>query len=93
MKKVKEEFVKTVAFVENCDASNYKRFCLKKRLAERFSQLVFYQPKKSNKSEIVYADNLCRGMVAEHYLKGESLTLQSETETENEVMKSWTIGF
>ena len=86
MKKVKEEFVRTVAAVENCDASNYKRFRLKKRLVERFPQLVFHQPNKRNKSEIVYADNLCRGMVAEHYLKEESQTSQSETETEDEVV-------
>ena len=86
MQKVKEEFIRTVAAVENCDASNYKSFRLKNRLVERFPQLVFHRPNKRNKSEIVYADNLCRGMVAEHYLKEEILTSQSDTKTEDEVV-------
>ena len=82
MKKIEEEFVRTVAEVENCDASNYRRFRLKERLLEKFPQLVFYAPKQRNKSEIVYAQSICQGVVAEHYLNEESQTSQSEMESE-----------
>ena len=36
MKKIEEQFVKTVATVENCDAANYRRFRLKERLQNDF---------------------------------------------------------
>ena len=68
MKKIKEEFVRTVKQVEGADASNYRRFRLKERLREKFPQLVFHTPKRRNKSEIVYAASICQGDVAEHYL-------------------------
>lgn len=87
MKKIEEEFVKTVEQVEGIDASNYRRFRLKERLLERFPQLVFHTPKKRNKSEIVYAKSICKGAVAEHYLSNEgSQTSHSDTETEDEVL-------
>ena len=61
MKRLKEEFVKTVARVEIADASNYRTFCLKERLHERFPQLAFHTPTVRNKSEIVYVECLSQG--------------------------------
>lgn len=55
MTKVKEQFVKIVADVENADASNYKTSRLKQRMKERFPQLIFQAPKQRNKSEMVYS--------------------------------------
>ena len=86
MKKIEEEFVRTVAAVENCDASSYRRFRLKERLLERFPQLVFHTPNERNRSQIVYAQSICQGVVAEHYLNEESQTSQSDTEIEDEVL-------
>ena len=86
MKKIEAEFVRTVATVENCDASGYRRFRLKERLIERFPQLVFHTPYERNRSEIVYAQTICQGVVAEHYLDEESQTSQSEMESEDEVL-------
>ena len=65
MKRLTKEFVKTVARVENTDASNYRTFRLKERLCERFPQLVFHTPTVRNKSEIVYVECLSQGRVAE----------------------------
>ena len=86
MKKIEAEFVRTVATVENCDALGYRRFRLKERLIERFPQLVFHTPYERNRSEIVYAQTICQGVVAEHYLDEESQTSQSEMESEDEVL-------
>ncbi|CAB3996669.1 Hypothetical predicted protein [Paramuricea clavata] len=86
MKKIEAEFVRTVATVENCDASGYRRFRLKERLIERFPQLVFHTPYERNRSAIVYAQTICQGVVAEHYLDKESQTSQSEMESEDEVL-------
>jgi hypothetical protein len=52
MKKIEAEFVRTVATVENCDASGYRRFRLKERLIKRFPQPVFHTPYERNRSEI-----------------------------------------
>ena len=54
--KVKEKFVKTVATVENEDASNYSTARLKKRMQTRFPQLVFQANQRRNESEIVYSN-------------------------------------
>jgi hypothetical protein len=59
---------------------------LKERLIERFPQLVFHTPYERNRSEIVYAQTICQGVVAEHYLDEESQTSQSEMESEDEVL-------
>ena len=72
--------------VENCDASSYRRFRLKEMLLERFPQLVFHTPNERNRSQIVYAQSICQGVVAEHYLNEESQTSQSDTEIEDEVL-------
>ena len=85
MKRVKAEFDKTVARVENLDASSYKTFRLKKKLQNTFPQLVFHSPKARSRSEIVFAKCLDTGKVAETFMLQEQLseTSDSEDETEN----------
>ena len=85
MKRVKAEFDKTVASVENLDASSYKTFRLKRRLQNTFPQLVFHSPKARSRSEIVFAKCLDTGKVAETFMLQEQLseTSDSEDETEN----------
>ena len=84
MKKVKQEFVNVVKQVEDADASNYRTFRLKKRLQEKFPRLVFHIPKERNKSEIVFAESINTGNVAENYLNEEDETSQSESDAEDE---------
>lgn len=43
--KLREKFIKTVMEMENEDASQYKTIRLKRRLQERFPQLVSHKPK------------------------------------------------
>ena len=71
MSKLREKFVKTVRTIDNGDASNYKAFRLKKKLQERFPQLVFYKPRRRFMSEIVYAEDMSQGAVAERALNCE----------------------
>ncbi len=61
MNRLKNNFVKIVKDLENKDVTNYRTFCLKARLQERFLQLVFHTPRIRNRSEIVYAEDLSRG--------------------------------
>ena len=46
MKKITEEFVRTVKQAKGADASNYRRFCLEERLREKFPKLVFHTAKR-----------------------------------------------
>ena len=46
-------FFKTVVEMENENASHYKTLRLKRRLQERFHELVFHKPKKRYNSEII----------------------------------------
>ena len=69
MSRLKEKFIKTVRDIESEDASNYRSYRLKERLQDRYPQLVFHTPKVRNKSEIVYAEDLDQGNVAESLLK------------------------
>ena len=85
MKRIMKEFVKTVARVENADASNYRTFRLKERLCERFPQLVFHTPTVRNKCEIVYVECLSQGSVAESFLDEEIGASESDQELEAEV--------
>ena len=85
IKRITKEFVKTVARVENADASNYRTFRLKERLRERFPQLVFHTPTVRNKSEIVYVECLSQGSVAESFLGEEIGASESDQELEGEV--------
>ena len=56
-------------------------------LVERFPRLVFHQRNKRNNSEIVYMENLCKGIVAEHYLiKRRQSNLAKRAETEDDVV-------
>ena len=84
MNKVREKFVRTVEQVEGVDASNYKKCRLKERLRERFPNLVFHTPKERNKSEIVFAECLSKGNVAESFLKENDETSQSEIDSSDE---------
>ena len=63
------------------------RFCLKESLQEKFPQLVFYTPKRRNKSDIVYAASVCQGVVTEHYLTDE--VSQTSRVTMKLKMKFW----
>ncbi len=74
-----------MARIENADASNYRTFRLKERLRERFPQLVFYTPTVRNKSEIVYAECLSQGSVAESFLSEDVGSSESDQEFEAEV--------
>ena len=61
MSRLKDEFLKRVRAIDNEDASNYKTFRLKKRLQDRFPQLVFHKPRRRFTSEIVYAEDMNQG--------------------------------
>ena len=65
MSQLRDKFVKIVQDTEMEDASNYKAFRLKKRLQNRFPRLVFHKPKRKRTSEIVYAEEISAGAVAE----------------------------
>ena len=80
MKRVKVEFDKTVARVENLDASSYKTYRLKRRLKNTFPQLVFHSPKARSRSDIVFAKCLDTGKVAETFMLQEQLLEASDTE-------------
>ncbi len=71
MSRLKDEFVKTVQTIDNQDASNYKTLRLKKRLQDRLPQLVFHKPTRRFTSEIVYAEDMSQGAVAERALHSE----------------------
>ena len=81
MSKLREEFMKTVMEMENEDASQYKTIRLKRRLQERFPQLVFHKPKRRCNSEIVFSEDVNQGTVAERALTTDD---QSEEDTEHE---------
>ena len=84
MKRVKAEFDKTVARVENLDASSYKTYRLKRRLKNTFPQLVLHSPKARSRSDIVFAKCLDTGKVAETFMLQEQLSEASDTEEEEE---------
>ena len=81
---LKAKFVKMVPEVENDDASSYRTSRLKKRLQERFPQLVFHTPSVRSRSEIVYAEELCKGDAAEIILNTKEISDVDETEDEAE---------
>ena len=68
------------------DASNYKAFRLKKRLQSRFPQLVFHKPKRKRTSEIVYAEEISEGAVAERVVYYGELS-DSDDDEEGEITK------
>ena len=71
MRELRNKFVETVRVIDNEDSSNYKAFRLKRRLRNRFPQLVFYQPRRRFTSEIVFAEDISKGAVAERALNSE----------------------
>eukprot|EP00794_Sanderia_malayensis_P012432 gene12432-13717_t len=84
MKTLKEKFVKTVEEMEDCSASSYRTFRLKERLIRKFPQLVFHTPRKRNKSEIVYAEDLRKGSVAESYLEEREEGVLTDIDSQDE---------
>ena len=68
MTRLKNEFVTKVKDIENEDASNFKTCRLRKRLEERFPQLVFHKPNRGFAREIVYAEKSNYSYVAERAL-------------------------
>ena len=46
IRKVKQEFVNVFAQKEDAHASNYRTFCLKERLQERFPEWIFHVSKE-----------------------------------------------
>ena len=83
MRKLKKEFIKMVRRVENEDASGYRSFRLKKRLRERFPQLMFHRPKMRSKSEIVYTECLSPATVAESFIDNDGETSQSSQDSDS----------
>ncbi|XP_028405554.1 uncharacterized protein LOC114528152 [Dendronephthya gigantea] len=83
MTRVKDEFDKTVARVENLDASSYKTFRLKRRLKNTFPQLVFHSPKARRRSDIVFAACLDRGRIAETFVSQEQSSDSEEEILDN----------
>lgn len=84
MTRLKKEFVMTVQKVDNEDASNFKTCRLKKRLEERFPQLVFHKPNQRFAREIVYAEKSNYNVVAERALDGEHQSDLDTTDDEEE---------
>ena len=82
MTRLKHEFVMKVKNIENEDASNSKTCHLRKRLQERFSQLVFHKPHQGR--EIVYAEKSNYSFVAERALGAEDQSDLSETDDDEE---------
>ena len=79
-KKIKEEFVKTVAEVENEDASSYNTSRLKQRMQKQFPQLVFQTTQGRSKSEIVYSSDMRPSKIVEDVACGDSSQTSSETD-------------
>lgn len=84
MTRLKKEFVMMVQKVDNEDASNFKTCRLKKRLEERFPQLVFHKPNQRFAREIVYAEKSNYNVVAERALDGEHQSDLDTTDDEEE---------
>lgn len=59
--------IQIVKEAEGLDASNYRPYRLKKRLQKSFPQLSFHMPYGRSKSEIVFAEELTSGELAERY--------------------------
>ena len=82
MSKLKEVFIKTVMEMENEDASHYKTIRLKRRLQDKFPQLVFHKPKRRYNSEIVFLEDVNQGTVVERALT--ETDGQSDEDTDHE---------
>ena len=67
-----------------CRCIQLQKCRLKERLRERFPNLVFHAPKERNKSEIVFAECLSKGNVAESFLKENNETSQSKIDSSDE---------
>lgn len=59
--------IQIVKEAEGLDASNYRPYRLKKRLQKSFPQLSFHMPFARSKSEIVFAEELTSGELAERH--------------------------
>ena len=84
MSKLYHKFKKIVSQTEGKDAFNYPAFRLKKRLKNRFLQLVFHTPGYRNKSEFVFCEDLSAGSVIEESTKTTNEIDDSDCELEDE---------
>ena len=75
-----KEFISCVKTIENVDVP-YTAERLKKRIQDRYPQLVFHASKKMNKGTLVYADNISVGDVADEM---PTITNDSELESDSE---------
>jgi hypothetical protein len=78
MRKLFDYFVKAVQDTDGLDASNYRAFRLKNRLKLTYPQLVFHKPSKRNMSELVFSEDLSKGMIA-----AEEISMCDSSDTEN----------
>ena len=85
MRKLKEVFIKTVMEMENEDASHYKTIRLKRRLQDKFPQLVFHKPKRRYNSETVFSEDVNQGTVVERALTETDDQSDEDTDHENEI--------
>ena len=60
-------FIQMVKKAEGLDASHYRPYHLKKRMQKSFPQLSFHMPFARSKREIVFAEQLTSGGLAERY--------------------------
>lgn len=83
MRRIKREFVKIVAEVENEDASDYKTIRLKERMLKVFPQLVFHNPIGKNTSAIVYSTDMEHSKIVDNVACGESSQTSETEDSEN----------
>ena len=71
--------------MENEDASHYKTIRLKRRLQDKFPQLVFHKPKRRYNSETVFSEDVNQGTVVERALTETDDQSDEDTDHENEI--------
>ena len=87
-----KEFISCVKTIENVDVS-YTAERLKKRIQDRYPQLVFHRSKKMNRGILVYADNITVGDVADEMLAiGNEPESESEDESDQRITNDKTVS-
>uniref|UniRef100_A0A8C4PWQ1 Striatin, calmodulin binding protein 3 n=1 Tax=Eptatretus burgeri TaxID=7764 RepID=A0A8C4PWQ1_EPTBU len=66
------------------DKANYQATRLKKRLQERYPDMIFYRPPKMSESEMVYMKDIDIGSIAQAAVVDCSSTTETESTTEDE---------
>lgn len=77
------KFVSCVQAIEKIDVP-YQATRLKKRIQDRYPQLVFHTSKTMNKGTLVYIDSMTAGDVADTYQDMSTLESQSEDERDDD---------